>query len=300
MTMTRRSLVSRAISTVLGIFGLTHSANGQSAASPESGRKYEKQGIKELFNSDGTNISVFDFTSFPFEHVQTDGRTALAEFEKLKSTGRGIPVIVGRDDDVDHIVEGWDNRTPPKVDQILKKAEALGSHFDIKAMRKKEFDDLKAEMKAQGNDIDDIDFVSDVNDGTWPDNPFVLNAPTITNDPLSESPLERVFIILVPAQSSFEIPAYVGWGNWNSNPPADVHVAMLRKWHELYGAELVGMTGDVLNVRVKKRPQTREEALALAEEMYHYCADIVEQGTETTSALAASLMVSDYWYFWWD
>jgi Domain of unknown function (DUF4253) len=75
---------------------------------------------------------------------------------------------------------------------------------------------------------------------------------------------------------------------------------MLRKWQRDYGAELVGMSGDVLNIRVKKRPDNKTQAMVLATEMYHYAPDIVLQGTETISALAASLMESDYWYFWWD
>ena len=35
-------------------------------------------------------------------------------------------------------------------------------------------------------------------------------------------------------------------------------------------------------------------------EQYHYAPGIVEQGTATISRLAAILLVSDFWYFWWD
>jgi hypothetical protein len=31
-----------------------------------------------------------------------------------------------------------------------------------------------------------------------------------------------------------------------------------------------------------------------------YCPDIVEQGVESVSALAAHLLDSPLWYFWWD
>jgi hypothetical protein len=55
-----------------------------------------------------------------------------------------------------------------------------------------------------------------------------------------------------------------------------------------------------LNVRVARRPETRDEALALARLQYDYCDDIVEQGVETLSALGSSLMAHDWWYFWWD
>lgn len=34
--------------------------------------------------------------------------------------------------------------------------------------------------------------------------------------------------------------------------------------------------------------------------MYALCADIVDQGTESIEALAAQLLVSNSWFFWWD
>jgi hypothetical protein len=55
-----------------------------------------------------------------------------------------------------------------------------------------------------------------------------------------------------------------------------------------------------MNIRVKSRPPTRKAALELAREQYVYCSDIVEQGAQTLSALAAMLMGSGWWYFWWD
>jgi hypothetical protein len=40
--------------------------------------------------------------------------------------------------------------------------------------------------------------------------------------------------------------------------------------------------------------------MALAWEQYWYCLDIVDQGVGSVSALAATLLNSTYWYFWWD
>ena len=74
----------------------------------------------------------------------------------------------------------------------------------------------------------------------------------------------------------------------------------MRSWRDRYGAELIGMSSDTINLRVAVRPKTREEALALARDQYVYCADNIDQGVRTYSALAAALMESDWWYFWWD
>jgi hypothetical protein len=53
---------------------------------------------------------------------------------------------------------------------------------------------------------------------------------------------------------------------------------------------LVGLSHDVVNIRVRRRPKTRGEALDLAREQYSYCSDIVDQGVGTLNALAAALM----------
>src|SRR5262249_5334448 len=90
------------------------------------------------------------------------------------------------------------------------------------------------------------------------------------------------------------------WGGWNECPAAEYHVAAMRSWRDRYGAELVGMSSGMLNFRVTAKPKTREEALALAREQYIYCADLIDQGVQTYSALAADLMANDWWYFWWD
>jgi hypothetical protein len=48
------------------------------------------------------------------------------------------------------------------------------------------------------------------------------------------------------------------------------------------------------------RPMILHRAEALACEMYRYDEDVVSQGAKTLSVLAATLMVSDWWFFWWD
>ena len=299
--MKRKNFLEILISAVLGIFTWNRTSIAAESNRPDAGRSYEKKAIKEMFNSDGTNISEFDFTRFPFEHFQTDGMTALAELERLKSEGKRFPIVVGIDDDVDQIVSGWDNGIAPDAADILKKADALGPDFDIAAYRKKEHDQFVSAMKAEGNadGLEDEEYPS-MESGKWPDQVDALNAPTVTSDILTGEPFKRIHIAIIPARSATDIPAYLAWGNWNSNPPAEVHVAMFRRWNAKYGAEIVGMTGDVLNFRVSRRPASKDEALALAREMYQYCADIVEQGTQDIETLAATLLVSDYWYFWWD
>lgn len=62
----------------------------------------------------------------------------------------------------------------------------------------------------------------------------------------------------------------------------------------------VSMTHDVAELLVERPPKDRQVALALAEEQFIYCSDIVLQGTESIEALAVGLVGGSAWFFWWD
>ena len=109
-----------------------------------------------------------------------------------------------------------------------------------------------------------------------------------------------VIIGLIPTPEPWQTPAFTAFGEWNDCPPSHVHVAMHKRWHERFGSDIVTIAGDVVECTVARPPTTREEALALATEQYAYCMDIVEQGFQSIEALAASLMKSAVWSFWWD
>jgi hypothetical protein len=252
------------------------------------------------FSLASETVEKIDLSKFPFEVVETTGSNALADWEKLKGAERGIPIIIGGETEVG-ITAPW-FQPEPSTDpaKSLADAESKQATFSLRLMRKKQDVAATASLKEMGIDTPADESSFQPYFGDWPAVPEALMEPVVTIDLLTGKPLTRVYIALVPAKSDFEIPAYMRWGGWNSNPPPYVHVIMLRRWSEKYGAELVGMTDDVINLRIKKRPATRDEAIELAQEMYLYCADIVDQGTGDISKLAASLMVSDYWYFWWD
>jgi hypothetical protein len=135
--------------------------------------------------------------------------------------------------------------------------------------------------------------------GEWPSEPSPWPGLSIATDLYGE-PLAKVYIAIIPTDDWTTVPAYLRWGGWGKCPDPEYHVAALRSWRARYGVELVGLSFDVMNLRTAKRPSTREIALALAREQYAYCSDIIDQGTGTLSALAATLMVSDWWNFRWD
>lgn len=144
----------------------------------------------------------------------------------------------------------------------------------------------------------DADYESTVH-GEWPD-----AAPTdgfsVPFDSVTGAPHPRVWLGLVPGSAGWTVPAVLRFGNWNDCPSPAEHVAVLRYWHDHYGAEVVTMSGAVVEAAVQRSPRDQSAALQLAWEQFAYCPDNVTQGTGTIEALGATLLAGSVWYFWWD
>lgn len=119
-------------------------------------------------------------------------------------------------------------------------------------------------------------------------------------NPLTHQPYQQVGLAFLPVPAGWEVPAFFQIGGWNACPPPEIHVRLLRDWERDFGAELVGYTGDVLELRVQRPPDSFEQALPVAQLQYAYCPDIVDQGVQTVENLARTLVGSSVWYFWWD
>jgi hypothetical protein len=136
--------------------------------------------------------------------------------------------------------------------------------------------------------------------GDWPAKGDRNDAILAAVDMSRSRPKPQVFIARLPAKNSWEVFAHLRYGDWNECPKPHEHVAIARSWHERFGAEAVAITRDTVEFEVSRPPRNRDEAAALAWEHYWYCHDIVDQGVETINKLAASLLVSKHWFFWWD
>ena len=275
--------------------------------------------------------------AFPYQRIEVEGTEALATWEGLRLTHPGSsPVVVGGLEDFKRIVEGataWPGgparRSPAQIietaDRLHHPADLYRQHErDATAMRerieqlKRERPDLTPPPKFQLPDflkeafgekfseasgdemIESTPPWGEPRTGEWPTEPMGAPELSVATETLTGAPLEKVQILILPTDDASTIPAYLHWGHWNGCPAPEYHITALRSWRERFGAELVGLSHDVMNVRVQSRPPTREAALELAREQYVYCSDIVDQGVQSLSALAAVLMESDWWYFWWD
>ncbi|MEZ5694802.1 MAG: DUF4253 domain-containing protein [Altererythrobacter sp.] len=242
--------------------------------------------------------------AFPYPVVTVPGQRALAEWEKLKKRGDGWPVILGSDDESRAVIEHFSIDDPKVFEQPDVEAMGLPPLPVAKPVDEILFEARQIDIPAKLQELFDQEFGEDpfeLEAGDWP-KPGQM-APmelTVHRDVLSDELFPRVHIAILPTDDPTEAAAYLRWGGWNACPQPEVHVAMHQKWREQYGAEVVGMTDAVINMRAKRRPATRAEAMALAREQFLYCNDIVLQGTNTLEPLAMSLMESDWWYFWWD
>ncbi|SHH41908.1 protein of unknown function [Jatrophihabitans endophyticus] len=109
-------------------------------------------------------------------------------------------------------------------------------------------------------------------------------------------------LAFVPARAGgCEVPALLSWtGAANAEISGDEHYAVLRHWHERFGAELVTLGFDTLELSVPRPPVAAVDALAVGREQYAYCPDVVDQGVQTLQALVTGQVVRQSWWFWWD
>lgn len=237
--------------------------------------------------------------ALPYEQTTVKGGLAFAEWKRLKTLGKGWPVIVGDDEALNRLAEQYsiDDPTvspspilklpPPRAPAtILKAAERLTFPRDLgKWDGAYKPEDLHAPL------------------GTWPKDTAPLPDAwgiSIAMDLVKDVPFETAHALFIPTQHRWEVPAFLRWGGWNACPPPEYHVAALRRWHVAFGAELVAISADRMDLRVERPPVRHDQALAVVREIYRYCPDIVDQGTETICSLAATMVSDHWWNLWWD
>jgi hypothetical protein len=237
--------------------------------------------------------------NFPYEIVETSGEDALATWEKLKNAGRGTPVVLGSGIEK-YLPTPAQRAQLPTVQDILAVAATINFPDDFLKFRRDEHAAAIAHLSEMNLPIGLEDEEYEPPLGEWPTETGPSTGLSVLYDYATRGTRSRVPIALIPTDDPADVPAYLHWGDWNACPPPAYHVAALRAWRAQYGAELVGIAGDTMNLRVSRKPVTPEEALDLACVQYVYCNDIIDQGVGSYRALATGLMAHDWWFFWWD
>jgi uncharacterized protein DUF4253 len=205
-------------------------------------------------------------------------------------------------------VLGWDRRWLDDVPEYRARLVAGSTagilaeseRVDLARWRQAQIDEFLSLFRedAATNELDEpTDYFEDV-EGEWPEDTAPYTEFSTAQPKESREPISPIPVALIPTPHSWQVPAYLRLDAGDATPA--VHTAMARSWQERYGAEIVGMLPDLMEMQVAQPPITREEALALAREQYIYCNDVVIQGTQTIQALAAGLLDGTAWFFWWD
>jgi len=251
-------------------------------------------------------------SDFEFPLVQVPGQFTVEAWEYLAQDKTQTPIVIGNAESLLYISEGMEFGEEQSVKSILVKAETLDFPEGLEALRLRQYNDLAKSMKgnadfedlyleaiiADGLTIEVSDILNDWPSGRAPDPTATL--PSVAIDWSNDKPFEKVVIALIPTSDWTEVPAYMRFGGYNDCPGPEWHVAALRFWRNLYGAQLIGLSHETLDVRLAHLPQTREEAAAQAISLYNYCPDIVAQGSGSVAELARQLMSGNWWSLWWD
>ncbi|MFB7941550.1 DUF4253 domain-containing protein [Streptomyces sp. NPDC056049] len=113
---------------------------------------------------------------------------------------------------------------------------------------------------------------------------------------------DPLWLNFVEAKAGYEIPALfpslLRTPNWSGHQgrellPAD-HVAVLRHWHDRYGAEFRYADSSTLELAVGRPPRGLPEIALAGVEQYVYCPDLGD------AVIAGDQAGRSVWTFWWD
>lgn len=254
-------------------------------AAKKSGKKKDKSGLvlsgKKTFTHDNFN-ELDDMDKLQVltgcECKEFDG--SVNTYFKYREQGKKegfIPVIVATDDIYFE-----------QLDALLK-CGGEGSISKIQKIVEKYHKKMLAEPVEDGKAYLEKNHIS----GEWDDDVDLDGEDYEASDAFTRNG----YLVRVPVTEPWRIWAYLPYGGWNACPKVSEHMAVSKYWYEQYGAYPAAFSFNTIDYAVEVPPEDLEK---LANEVGTYCFDIVEQGCETYSALAAGLKNSRIWNFWWD
>jgi hypothetical protein len=223
----------------------------------------------------------------PFTTLKISGESAIGSLMQQRNSypqSGDYPFLIGEADDVERLQEAAEYNEQ-SVDEILHEA----AQFDVAAW-----------LHERRAEAEEYEFSEDDTLGEWPGEIAEKGAISLHRDILTSEVRSEVYLGSAKIALPWHLPAILKYGGWNDCPDPVVHCAMHRYWQKEFGAEIVGVSGDVIECIVKNPPRDQETAIKLAWQQYWYCTDIVDQGCETIANLAATLLNAEVWYFWWD
>jgi hypothetical protein len=235
---------------------------------------------------------------FPYPLTIVHGDEALTEYERLKANADGVPVALGGPSEFALTYEVYERALEfePSTQIILERTSEIvfpDSYRELVARENAAFFQCHPELRSVREEMPP-EVV-----GEWPES-LIGDSFKVTaaHDVVSGQAWPRVHIAIIPTSDPTTVPAYLRAGGWNDMPEPAALVAALRVWRQRYGAELVALAYDSMDIRVERTLSSRDEAIELAREHFLFCPDALNE--MTLRELAAHLIENDWWFFWWD
>ena len=114
--------------------------------------------------------------------------------------------------------------------------------------------------------------------------------------------IEETILFEIPVKNPWEVIAWLPFGGWNECPAPLEMMAICHYWYDEYKAIPAAITHDQLEFVLENPISDEETAWKVAKQHYAFCADRVDQCTETGTLgeVADCILNSRVWYFWWD
>jgi hypothetical protein len=103
-------------------------------------------------------------------------------------------------------------------------------------------------------------------------------------------------VVAGPGDTQFDILRLARTDACNYDLTTDDLIRRLERYHADHGVNIVHAESDTIELDLLRLPSN---AAALAEDLYEFCPDIVDQGVGTVEELAESIEATGRVYLWW-
>lgn len=265
-------------------------------------QKYILKGDKQMSNLNKykeTTLEIIEKIGCEYEVFTSENTASEVEKAYFKAVEEGkkggfVPVLVVSDDTLAEwlgILE----------DEKYAKEKVLSSKEDGKQFLQNRYKEYTDDFM-EDNDYDEDEkvealeeLVGDLEEAEGEEIRHFMGYQSYTGNGI-----EEVILFRIPVKNPWEVVAWLPMGGWNECPPAEEMMAVAKYWYEQYGAVIATMSHDTLEFYVENQVEDGDKAMELANEMYSFCPDCVDQGVGCIAELWAGIRKSNVWFFWWD
>ncbi|MFD0918673.1 DUF4253 domain-containing protein [Saccharopolyspora rosea] len=137
--------------------------------------------------------------------------------------------------------------------------------------------------------------------GPAPAGNLLADPDILANQQLPRFIDDETRLALVPVRRGADVLTVLGWSGAANHVSRTAGLsAMARSWEDRFGARLLRLGPDRLDLSVSAPPQDPDHAAAVAAEHWTFCPDRILQETGSIAAYAQEIRGRRTWSFWWE